>query len=129
MTALARALRHIEKLIAKRPSRLASAKPTPPSSRGTRKRPKPTPRVQLTSAKPANKREPYNPTPDPVDQVKLAELQAVFTPPPEPPFDWSVTAERTKSVPPLPFDNEGGGTALELASSSPTAKSQTTGMM
>jgi len=50
------------------------------------------PRVVSKRAGHTRLREPYNPTPDPVDQVKLAELQAVIAPPPVPPFDWSVTA-------------------------------------
>jgi len=92
LTAVERALLYIENLRATRRQRPATAKAAPKTRRSPVRRAKRAPRPAQDA---------YWPEPNPVDLVKLAAQQAVFTPPPTPPVEWSITAERTAAVNPM----------------------------
>lgn len=86
MTAVDRALRHIEKYLAARHQRPASAKAASRSSRGAPKRPEPA-------------RDFRPPRVDPDITRVYESLPEVFGLPL--PNEWSITAERTRAVSPM----------------------------
>ncbi len=98
MSAVDRALRHIEKLLAKRPARPHSAKAAPKPRRRAPKRPEPAQRVrQALVTKTLKFDEPYMPPrtfPDITEQ-----LEATYAPPPG--FELSITAAGVAAVAPL----------------------------